>query len=152
MAFKFKRVRDPAQKFPSNKPRTAREGEEVLSGYVDGMPAKRDEEFFMQEARKLKTVLNSSFRMTLGAPRHMPGWLELDALIETHSGYRAFEIDDMSFIHQGLRESAETVVKDRRRLDGLNKIGINVMKIEHLDAADLETRADAKKLLQEIRL
>ena len=152
MAFKFKKVRKESVKFPSNKPQIAKEGEELLSGFVDGLPAKRDEEFFMQEARKLSTVRSSEFRMTLGAPRHMPGWLELDALIETYGGYRAFEIDDMSFVHLGQREAAETKLKDSRRLAGLREIGVNVRKIEHLDAADLETRADAKKLLGKIRL
>ena len=152
MAFKFKLKRTAAQKFPSNKPQIAKEGEELLSGYVDGKPAKRDEEFFMQEARKLPNVRSSEFRMTLGAPRGLPGWLELDALIETYNGFRAFEIDDMSFVHLGQRESAETVLKDKRRRDGLAKYGINIVKVEHLDAADLETREAARKLLRELRL
>ena len=152
MAFKYKIHRTAQSKFPSNKPKVAVDGEEILSGYVDGMPAKRDEEFFMTEARRRPTVMSSEFRMTLGAPRNMPGWLELDALIETHSGYRAFEIDDLSFVHLGQREAAETVVKDHRRISGLNDIGVNVRKIEHIDAADLTTRQDTKDLLRKIQL
>lgn len=153
MAFKFKRIPNKIdKKFPSQKPKVASEGEEILSGYVDGYPAARGEEFFMSEARKSKNVLDSEFRMTLGAPRHMPGWLELDALIGTLAGYRAFEIDDMSFVHLGQRESAETVVKDHRRIEGLRKIGVSVRKIEHLDAADLDNRQDTKKVIEELRL
>lgn len=153
MAFKFKtNTKRHNVKFPSNKPKTASEGEEVLSGYVDGIPAKRDEEFFMSEARKQQSVRHSEFRMTLGAPRHLPGWLELDALIETYNGYRAFEIDDMSFVHLGMREASETKLKDLRRKDGLAKMGIRVREIEHIDAAKLETREDTKKVIRELRL
>jgi len=155
MAFKYKRINKTNQaNFPSpGKPQFARDGEEVLSGFVDGIPAKRDEELFMSEVRKHPSHRGSEFRMTLGAPRHMPGWLELDALIETFGGFRAFEIDDMSFVHLGQREDAETKVKDGRRLAGLAKYGINPRKgIEHLDASDLEDRTMAKELVRELRL
>lgn len=155
MAFKYKKVnRKNVGSFSSpGKPQFAREGEEVLTGFVDGIPAKRDEEFFMSEVRKVPTVRSSQFRMAVGAPRHMPGWLELDALIETFGGFRAFEIDDMSFVHLGQREDAETKVKDLRRVAGLAKYGISLHKgIEHLDAADLETRAQTKILVRELRL
>ena len=155
MAFKFKKVNTKytAGFSAPGKPQFARDGEEVLTGYVDGIPAKRDEEFFMSEVRKVPSVKNSTFRMAVGAPRNMPGWLELDALLETMGGFRAFEIDDMSFVHLGQRENAETKVKDLRRVAGLAKYGINVPKgIEHLDAADLETRAQTKNVVRELRL
>jgi hypothetical protein len=153
MAFKFKVSRNPQVKFPSRKPKVAKVGEEVLSGFVDGMPAKRDEEFFVQEVRKHPNHRGSSFRMALGAPRNMPGWLELDVLVETANGYRAFELDDMSFVHLGQRESAETKVKDMRRMNGLAKYGITPrMGIEHIDASDLEDRQKTKKKLEELRL
>ncbi len=140
-------------KFPSSKPKVAKVGEEILSGFVDGIPAARGEEFFMQEVRKLATHRGSQFRMALGAPRNMPGWLEMDALIETVNGYRAFEIDDMSFVHLGQRESAETKVKDLRRMNGLAKYGITPRKgIEHIDAADLDNRMLAKKTIAELQL
>lgn len=155
MAFKFKKVNTKytAGFSAPGKPQFARDGEEVLTGYVDGIPAKRDEEFFMSEVRKVPSVKNSTFRMAVGAPRNMPGWLELDALLETMGGFRAFEIDDMSFVHLGQRENAETKVKDLRRVAGLAKYGISVPKgIEHLDAADLETRAQTKNVVRELRL
>lgn len=154
MAFKYKRVNKSSGNFSApRKPQFARDGEEALSGFVDGLPAKRDEEFFMQEVRKHPSHRSSEFRMTLGAPRHMPGWLELDALIETFGGFRAFELDDMSFVHLGQRESSETKIKDKRRLDGLATYGINPRKgIEHLDAADLENREMTKALVRELQL
>ncbi len=153
MAFKFKVSKKPQYEFPSNKPKIAKEGEEVLSGFVDGIPAARGEEFFMQEVRKLPNHRGSQFRMALGAPRNMPGWLEMDALVETVGGYRAFEIDDMSFVHLGQRESAEARVKDMRRLNGLLKYGITPMKgIEHIDAADLDNRQLTKKTIAELQL
>ena len=59
----------------------------------------------------------------------------------------------MSFVHLGQRENAETKVKDLRRVAGLAKYGISVPKgIEHLDAADLETRAQTKSVVRELRL
>ncbi len=153
MAFKFKVSRNPQYKFPSSKPKVAKVGEEILSGFVDGIPAARGEEFFMQEVRKLPNHKGSQFRMTLGAPRNMPGWLEMDALIETINGYRAFEIDDMSFVHLGQRESAETKVKDLRRMNGLAKYGITPRKgIEHIDAADLDNRMLAKNTIAELEI
>lgn len=153
MSFKYKRIpKREDVKFPSNRPKIAKEGEEILSGYVDGIPAKRDEEFFMQEVRKLPNVRSTEFRMTLGAPRHMPGWLELDALVETYSGYRAFEIDDMSFVHLGMREAAETRLKDIRRKEGLAKYGINIIKVEHIDAKKLDNRKITKETIQELRV
>jgi len=153
MAFKFKVSRNPQYKFPSSKPKVAKVGEEILSGFVDGIPAARGEEFFMQEVRKLPNHRGSQFRMTLGAPRNMPGWLEMDALIQTINGYRAFEIDDMSFVHLGQRESAETKVKDLRRMKGLLKYGITPRYgIEHIDAADLDKRELTRKKSEELKL
>jgi len=153
MAFKFKVSTNPQYKFPSSRPKVAKEGEEILSGFVDGIPAARGEEFFMQEVRKLPNHKGSQFRMALGAPRNMPGWLEMDALIETANGYRAFEIDDMSFVHLGQRESAETKVKDGRRMNGLLKYGITPRYgIEHIDAADLDNRQLAKKKIVELQI
>lgn len=153
MAFKFKVSKNPQIKFPSSKPKVAKVGEEILSGFVDGIPAARGEEFFMQEIRKLPNHRGSQFRMSLGAPRNMPGWLEMDALIETVMGFRAFEIDDMSFVHLGQRESAETKVKDLRRMNGLLKYGITPHRgIEHIDAADLDNRELAKKKIAELEL
>jgi hypothetical protein len=152
MAFKYKKLRRAIDRFPSHKPKIANEGEEPLSGYFAGLPAKRDEEFFMQEASRMPSVRNVEFRMAIGAPKGLPGWLELDGLLETYSGYRAFEIDDMSFVHLGQREDAETKVKDLRRIEGLKQKGVFVDKIEHLDAADLTTREQARQLLRKLNI
>jgi len=150
--FKFKKIYPPGSEPFSRKPVVATDGAEILTGYFQAKPAKRDEEFFMTEAVKNPNVLGVEFRMALGAPKGMPGWLELDALIQTHSGFRAFEIDDMSFIHLGQRESAESVIKDTRRIQGLRQKGIQVREIEHLDAKNLDTREKTKKEIQRISL
>lgn len=152
MAFKYKKLRRAIDRFPSHKPKVAKEGEEALSGFYNGLPAKRDEEFFMQEASKLPSVRGVEFRMAIGAPKGLPGWLELDGLLETYNGFRAFEIDDMSFIHLGQRENAETMVKDLRRIVGLQDKGIFINKVEHIDAADLTTREAARQLLRKLNL
>ncbi len=152
MAFKFKVIRKKEEKFPSRRTQIAKVGEEVLSGYVDGMPAARGEEFLVTELRKSKNVRQVSFRMAVGAPRNMPGWLELDVLVETANGYRAIEVDDMSFVHRGGRESAESKVKDLRRVAGLQKMGINVRQIEHIDDDKLQDRQLTRRTLEDLKI
>lgn len=152
MAFKYKRIRKQEQKFPSRRPQVAKVGDEVLSGYVDGFPAARGEEFLVSELRKSRNVRNVSFRMAVGAPRNMPGWLELDLLVETYNGFRAIEVDDMSFVHRGGREEAESKVKDLRRVAGLQAMGINVRTIEHVDDDKLQDRQLTRRTLEELRI
>ena len=152
MAFKYKRIRKQEQKFPSRRPQVAKVGDEVLSGYVDGFPAARGEEFLVSELRKSRNVRNVSFRMAVGAPRNMPGWLELDLLVETYNGFRAIEVDDMSFVHRGGREEAESKVKDLRRVAGLQKMGYNVREIEHIDDDKLQDRQLTRRTLEELRI
>ena len=153
MAFRYKIIRRKDEKLPpARRPQVARVGEEVLSGYIDGFPAARGEEFLVTELRKSRNVRNVSFRMAVGAPRNLPGWLELDVLVETFNGYRAFEVDDMSFVHRGGREEAESKVKDLRRLTGLQKMGYNVRVIEHIDDDKLQDRQLTRKTLEDLRI
>lgn len=153
MAFKYKIIRKKEEKAPpARRPQVARDGEEILSGYIDGFPAARGEEFLVTELRKSRNVRNVSFRMAVGAPRNLPGWLELDLLVETYNGYRAFEVDDMSFVHLGGRETNESKVKDLRRVAGLRKMGYNVREIEHIDDDKLQDRQLTRRTLEELRI
>ena len=153
MAFRYKVIRKKEDKLPpARRPQIAKVGEEVLSGYIDGFPAARGEEFFVTELRKSRNVRNVSFRMAVGAPRNLPVWLELDVLVETFNGYRAFEVDDMSFVHRGGREEAESKVKDMRRIAGLQTMGYNVRTIEHIDDDKLQDRQLTRNTLEELRL
>ena len=144
----FRRHRKTLVPLKSLKPKFANEPEQ-LSGQVDGMPASDLEERFIKAARKHPSVKQAIFRLTLGAPKGMPGWLELDVLMDTTLGYRAIEIDDMSFIHKGEGERQEALLKDMRRLESLKHYGINLSQVEHVPHTKLETQADANRWMQE---
>lgn len=129
------------------KPRIAREGE-VLTGQFQGKKASDDEERFLTRAQRYGKVW---FKFVLGQ-RYMPGWLELDALVRTSVGWRTFEIDDMTFIHKGIRERSEAVIKDKRRLDMLADLGVMPYKqrIEHVDAAKLQNPEQSDRTVRSL--
>ena len=141
--YKVSRKKPPIS---SSKPEFA-DTPERLTGSIKGMPAAKGEERFANALRGYE------FRFRInptGIPRGMPGWLELDFLINTPFGYRAIEIDDMEFVHRGVRKSAEMVLKDNRRKKGLAGMGIDVREIEHIDTALLETQEDANTVVRNL--
>ena len=131
-----------------SRPKFSKE-EETLTGVVQDKPAAEGEERLAKTLSKRKMKFAFGTNPT-GIPTGMPGWLTLDFLVETRFGIRAFEIDDLEFIHKGQREKAEQLIKDARRLEGLNKQGYNVRKIEHIDNAKLLTQDDADKTGREL--
>lgn len=73
---------------------------EVLTGSVQNMKASAGEERFAYALDRYEKVRGYQFRMTLGAARNMPGFNELDFLVEVSDGmYRAVEIDSV-FSHR----------------------------------------------------
>jgi len=132
------------------KPRIARDQED-LTGFVQGKPASDDEERFMRVVLGSKAVDGAYFRFILGA-RGMPGWLELDCLAKTRFGHRAFEVDDMTFVHKGQREREETQIKDIRRKNMLADLGIMVREIEHVDAKHLQSMSQARETVRRLSL
>jgi len=98
-----------------------------------------------------KKEMGFSFEINpTGVPRGMPGWLTLDFLVKARFGFRAFELDDLEFIHHGQRAKAEAADKDRRRLEGLNEKGYNVLEIEHVDSGRLKTQEETEKVGREL--
>lgn len=148
MPFKYKKKSVPRIPLDTKKPDFA-DTPEQLVGEIAGMPASDLEERFYNMLNRSSAVWQKYFRMTLGAPRGLPGWLELDFLVETTYGWRAFEIDDVSFIHKGESERQEGLEKDLRRLDSLKKKGIDVREIEHVTNEELGTQEDANRWGQE---
>lgn len=122
---------------------------ETLKGEVQGKPAKEGEERFSKTLNKRRLEFWFNINPT-GIPRGKPGWLTLDHLVKTRFGFRAFEIDDLEFIHKGQRKKAEDAIKDMRRLDGLNKQGYNIRKIEHIDNAKLKTQESSDEVGQRL--
>lgn len=125
----------------------ASEAEQLL-GSVKGMDAKQGEERFAKALDEIGEVLGYQFRIAVGAPRGMPGWKELDFLIQTIYGYTAVEIDDMSFVHLG--KQAEMTMEDGIRIAGLADMGVNVRQIEHVDNARLQNQEDAARAVKEL--
>jgi hypothetical protein len=135
---------------PSRKPTFAKEAEQ-LTGTVNGIAAVQGEERFARALRKDSKARRFYFRVNpTTVPRGFPGWLELDFLVETNFGWRAFEIDGMDFVHRGIRKAAEMVVKDLKRREGLAKMGISVRDIEHVDEASLQTQEAADKTVKNL--
>jgi hypothetical protein len=122
--------------------------EEVLSGVVKDMSAAAGEERLARALDKHPAVLGYEFRKAVGAPRGMPGWKELDFLIETAFRYVAVEVDNMSFIHLG--RDAESVFEDAQRIEGLAKISVDVYEIKHVDEARLSVQIGAEQVAREL--
>lgn len=139
-------IRQPVKR----KPVVAVEPETPLTGTVQGKQARKDEERFYNALMKEKQVTGAKFRMILGAPTGLPGQLELDFLVSTFSGFRAFELDDMTFVHRGAAKDAEMRIKDARRVDLLTAKGYAVRQVEHVDAALLDTQAHAEATVKRL--
>lgn len=97
-AFVFKRVRPHGtiKNMPSFVSIEPDEGE-YLSGSVQGKPASAPEERLAKQLDKAGKQY--VFRYTLGAPRGLPGWKELDFLVSNSGLLYAIEVDT-AFTHR----------------------------------------------------
>jgi hypothetical protein len=150
MAFRYSYNQTKPQSPPKRGYEIAAEPE-ILSGQFQGKTASDDEERFLLAVSKQPNVQSLWFRFTLGA-KYMPGWLELDALVKTFHEYKAFEIDDMTFVHRGEREMNESKVKDLKRIEMLAKLGVAVREIRHVDAALLTSKEQAVITVRNLQL
>ena len=125
----------------------------AYSGQIDGMKAAKGEENFLKGAFKTGLVGQYSFRVAVGAPRNMPGYKELDFLLQTKAGeYVAVQIRDYDFIHHGIVATAKDQASDAFIIQELGKQGINVRmnKIYSVSDDDLTTIEDARKKAEEV--
>ena len=116
--------------------------EEMLAGEVNGMKASAAEERAVYAVRK--TGSSYEFRRAINAPRYMPGWKELDLLVNSKGLNYAFEIDS-EFTHRG-KERAD-VLHDAIVLKALEKEGISVYpQVFHIDGeSDLVDQKSADR-------
>lgn len=104
---------------------------EVLTGQVNGMKASAGEERFARALSKITAVDGFQFRYTIGAPRGLPGWKELDMLVLSRNMLYAIEIDT-EFTHRDKQRA--DVLHDTIVLKELAKLGMQVFpKVIHLD-------------------
>lgn len=122
------RVRLPAGGLGRRMAEAARD--EHLTGQVQGLPASEGEERSVRAAEKNSNVRQVHFRVPVGAARNMPGWKELDLLIEARSGlYYAIEVDS-EFTHRN--KSNADILHDAIILHELSYLNI-YPKVFHVD-------------------
>ena len=124
---------------------------ELLEGKVNGMKASAGEERFAKALRKITAVDGFEFRYTIGAPRGLPGWKELDFVVVKGGTLYAVEVDT-AFTHRD--KQASDTLHDAIVLQELAKLGMQLHPIViHLDGeSDLVTQQNAdntaKRLFQ----
>lgn len=115
------------------------------------MKASAGEERFAKALAKITAVDGFQFRYTIGAPRGLPGWKEIDFVVIKQNMLYAFEVDT-AFTHRD--KKASDVLHDAIALKELAKLGYLLHPvIIHIDGeSDLidQQRADrtAKRYLQ----
>lgn len=146
--FKFKKVGSPIKIALPPKPQFQPSVEqEQLIGEVRGMKASAPEE---RLAKALdKSGFQYLFRYSVGAPRNMPGWKELDFLVSAKGMLFPIEVDT-AFTH---REKANTdVLHDAIVLNDteLNTMGQLYPKVTHADGeSDLVNQKAAEQFVKE---
>ena len=120
--------------------------QENLTGTLQGKTnVPEDEERFYRGAMKTGKILNYYVEFQIGA-QGLPGYRTLDVLANTAFGWRAAEIDGITFVHRGDAKKAKDRLDDFQRVDGLNKLGISLrLGIEHIPDSKLGTQEDADR-------
>jgi len=123
---KIRKARRPRPILPSpHKPRVDTGDEpEILGGEVQNKKASAPEERLAKALDKVPSVDAYEFRYTIGAPRGMPGWKELDFLISARGQVFAVEVDS-EFTHRN-KSGRGDVLHDAIVLQDLNKQGMQV--------------------------
>ncbi len=113
-------------------PALAAEEVEVLGGTVQGMKASAPEERLAKALETIESIDQFLFRYTIGAPRGLPGWKELDFLVSARGMTYAIEVDS-AFTHAG-KSGRSDVLHDAIVLNELEKQGVQVFpQVIHLD-------------------
>lgn len=131
---KIRLPRKPRTILPSpHKPRAdTGEDPEVLGGTVQGKKASAPEERWSKTLDDLPSVDGYDFRYTIGAPRGLPGWKELDFLISSRGLMYAVEVDS-NFTHRQ-KAGRGDVLHDAIVLQALKKQGMEVYpQVIHLN-------------------
>lgn len=117
------------------KPDTVGVESEVLAGTVQGMKASAPEERLARALDKLQSIDQYQFRYTVGAPRGLPGWKELDFLVPYRGLVYAIEVDS-AFTHLG-KSGRSDVLHDAIVLHELEKQGMQTYpQVIHLRMED----------------
>lgn len=118
---------------------------ELLIGTVQDMTASKAEERFARALDKQK--IQYYFRYTLGAPRGLPGWFELDFLPLKGGVFYPIEIDSL-FTHR--QKHKADILHDAKVLSELEKAGLPYFpKVTHIDGeAELADQEQADRTMK----
>lgn len=149
MAFKFKfKKQTPLIGLPSRPRIGGGDIPEQLTGVVQGVKASAPEE---RMAKALdKAQIQYQFRYTVGAPRGLPGWKELDFLILTKGVMYAVEVDT-AFTHRF--KSNSDVLHDAiiQNDPEIKSAGVLWPTVIHADGdADLATDGNAEHYVKRL--
>lgn len=120
---------------------------ETLSGSVNGFKASAPEERAVRGAVKHPKVIGVTFRMTIGAGRNLPGFKELDILLETPGMFYAIEVDS-AFTHRD--KGTSDVLHDAIVLENLKHLNIYPRVIHWDQDADLSTQKQADQTVRNL--
>lgn len=148
MTFKYRTSRTRRLARTGSKPKLAKESEN-LTGYVQGKKATEPEERWYRAALKNRTILSTTFLINMGKPG-LQGQRQLDFLHRTLFGWRAVEVDGAAFVHKGESKRARDTLRDIQRVEGLRKMGVRVLKIEHVTDDRLQSQEDSDKRAKEV--
>jgi hypothetical protein len=145
---KIRLIRKPKTILPAPfKPRADTGNEpEGLSGTVQNMKASAPEERLARALDKQQTEYK--FRYTVGAPRGMPGFKEVDFIVPAFSQYYAVEVDT-AFTHR--EKGRADVLHDAIVLAALKKEGLQMFPtVIHVDGeSDLLTSENALRWVKQ---
>lgn len=121
---------------------------ELFTGMVKGFTASQGEERAAGALARNVNVRDFFFRMSIGAERNMPGFKELDYLIETTSGqYYAVEVDS-AFTHRD--KGTSDVLHDAIILNNLKHLDI-FPRVFHWDIdRDLPDAETARQTVKQL--
>ena len=136
--------RKPMLKLPApHKPSfTGDTDTELLTGEVQGIKASMPEERFANSLNKRNRLYE--FRRTMGAPRGLPGWFELDFLVYVNGLGYPVEVDT-AFTHRDKQRA--DVLHDARVLQDLKRAGISTYPtVIHVDGeSDLKDQETSNR-------
>ncbi len=121
--------------------------QETLTGEVNGFKASAPEERAVRGLVKRPTVVNYFFRMALGAERNLPGFKELDLLIETNSIWYAVEVDS-PFTHRN--KGTSDILHDAIVLENLTHLNVYPRVINLDQDADLSNQLQADQTMKNL--
>jgi hypothetical protein len=128
---------------------------EALSGMIQGKVAdSAAEERFAQSLAKDPRVMNYWYKLEdLVAPKGMPGWKQLDFLVQSVGGqYTAVAMADLTFVHHGAASNSTDALDSMLFKNALASQGINIDQVQWLDASKYDTQEASDQQVRDMMI